>query len=259
MQIVLSLGPARRRHMMDVQQSIDSAMPTVPKRRKGRISTWMLVNVACGLGLLVIIVTLNRYGVAELIARLDGKAGARVVTPTGPKVVRLGRNASDTSSQALPTIVRPGINSDSPPGSNLPTIIRLGPNAPRSSGTTLLPQRISVVDGDTINADGKHYRLIGIDTPESGPRAKCAAERDKAQRATKRLAEIIAGGNLSLDRVSCNCPPNTEGTGACNYGRLCGMLKSNGRDVGLMLVAEGLAKRYDCSAGHCPPKQSWCL
>ncbi len=233
------------------------AMPTLPKRNKGPISTWKLVNVACGLALLVVVVALNRYGVAELIARLDGKAGAGNA-PTGPTVVRPGGNTPGPSSQALPTIVRPGINSDSPPGSNLPTIIRLGPNSSRSSGTTLLPQRISVVDGDTISADGKHYRLIGIDTPESGPRAKCAAERDKAERATKRLAEIIAGGNLSLDRVSCNCPPNTEGTGACNYGRLCGMLKSNGRDVGLMLVAEGLAKRYDCSASHCPPKQSWC-
>ena len=233
----------------------DYSMPIVPTRRKGPISTWMLLNIACGLGLLVIIVALNRYGVAELLARLDGKPGG---ASAGPTVVRPGGNPSNTSSEALPTIVRPGVNSDRPPGSNLPTIIRLGPNSSRSSGTTLLPQKIFVVDGDTISADGKHYRLVGIDTPESGPRAKCAAEREKAQRASKRLTEIIAGGNLSLDRVSCNCPPNTEGTEACNFGRLCGVLKSNGRDVGLMLIGEGLAKRYDCNAGRCPPKQSWC-
>ena len=248
--------------ILSIRSSRSTAMPIATKRKKRPFSTWTLVNIACGLGLLVIVVALNRYGVAELIARLDGKPSA-ATAPTGPAglptVVRPGSGSDNRSVQRLPTIVRPGADPDGSAGSNLPTIIRLGPNATRSSGTTLLPRSIFVVDGDTVSADGKHYRLVGIDTPESGPRAKCAAEREKAERATKRLIDIVAGGNLTLDRVSCNCPPNTEGTSACNYGRLCGVLKSNGRDVAVVLVGEGLAKRYLCNADHCPPKQSWCL
>jgi endonuclease YncB( thermonuclease family) len=209
-------------------------------------STWVLLNIACALALLVVVVAISRYGVSELIARFEG----------GTTVVKQQPGPTN-----LPTIVRPGVGSDrQSDGSKLPTIIRLVPNSPPSAIITpLRPSDIAVIDGDTIGANGKHYRLVGIDTPESGPRAKCAAEREKAARASKRLHEIIAGAaSLSLSRVSCNCPTGTEGTDACNYGRLCGVLTSGGRDVGLVLIGEGLAKRYDCNAGHCPPKQSWC-
>lgn len=222
-------------------------MPTDIKRNRMRLKfpgPWMLLNIACALAIVVVVVAITRYGVSELIARFEGKTNIAKQQP-GPA--------------NLPKIVRPGIETDrQPDGTKLPTIVRLDSNSsPSTVITSLRPSDIKVIDGDTIGANGKHYRLVGIDTPESGARAKCAAERDKAERAKKRLHEIIAGGSLSLNRVSCHCAPGTEGTDACNYGRLCGVLTAGGRDVGLTLIGEGLAKRYDCTAG-CPSKQSWC-
>jgi hypothetical protein len=49
------------------------------------------------------------------------------------------------------------------------------------------------------------------------------------------------------------CHPGQEGTRNCNYGRLCGSLSIGGRDVGNILISEGLAHPYICGATSCPP------
>jgi endonuclease YncB( thermonuclease family) len=120
------------------------------------------------------------------------------------------------------------------------------------------PSNILIIDGDTIRISGQTYRLVGFDTPERGSQAKCNAERELAARATRRLREIVARGDLRFNRVACACPPGSEGTRRCNYGRLCGTLTAAGRDVGTILIGEGLARRYICSGTHCPPRQNWC-
>jgi len=117
---------------------------------------------------------------------------------------------------------------------------------------------ISVVDGDTVRANGQTYRLAGFDTPESGSLARCERERKLADVATSRLRQLIANGQPSLERVPCSCPPGTEGTQQCNYGRLCGRLQADGRDVGAILISEGLARPYVCGQTGCPRRQSWC-
>ena len=89
---------------------------------------------------------------------------------------------------------------------------------------------ISVVDGDTVRSNDQSYRLVGFDTPETGPRARCGRERTLADAATNRLRQIIANGQATLDRVPCSCPMGTEGTRDCNYGRLCATLRAGGRD-----------------------------
>ena len=53
-------------------------------------------------------------------------------------------------------------------------------------------------------------------------------------------------------------PPGTEGTRRCNHGRLCATLTAAGREVGAIMIAEGLARRYVCGATRCPPRGTWC-
>ncbi len=98
-------------------------------------------------------------------------------------------------------------------------------------------ERIRVIDGDTIRIDGAKpdHRLVGFNAPETR-RAKNDAERELGGRATARLREIVRAGKLDYTTVECACRPGTAGTPRCNYGRLCGTLKSDGVDVGAILI-----------------------
>ena len=96
-----------------------------------------------------------------------------------------------------------------------------------------------MIDGDTIGIRGKTVRLVGFDTPEAGMNAKCEAERTLAANATAKLRQLVADGGLDLALVPCACPPGTEGTQACNYGRACGILKVADKDVAAMLIEQG--------------------
>ena len=156
------------------------------------------------------------------------------------------------SSKPLPTIVKPELERQITASPNpLPTIVKPGEN-------WLSPSDISVVDGDTIRARGRTVRLVGFDAPETGDRARCHGERELAQRATEQLRRLVAGGGIDLRMVPCACAPGTEGTSACNFGRACGYLSVQGRDVGATLISKGLAKPYLCGATSCPPRQLWC-
>jgi len=117
---------------------------------------------------------------------------------------------------------------------------------------------IVAIDGDTVRANGQVYRLVGFDTPESGPLARCERERKLADAATNRLRQLIANGQHALESVPCSCRPGTEGTQQCNHGRLCARLQADGRDVGGILISEGLARPYVCGQTGCPRRQSWC-
>ncbi len=117
---------------------------------------------------------------------------------------------------------------------------------------------LSVVDGDTIRIDGTLTRLVGFNAPETW-KPNCAAERNLGEAATRRLKQLVDGGNVSFASVHCACKPGTEGTSACNYGRACGSLAIDGRDAGSILISEGLAVSYRCGATGCPPTpRPWC-
>ena len=99
---------------------------------------------------------------------------------------------------------------------------------------------------------------IGFDAPESGLLARCSRERELSERATAQLKSLVAGDSLELRMVPCACPPGTEGTRECNYGRSCGHLLSYGRDVGTTMIQAMLARPDVCGATSCPPRGSWC-
>jgi endonuclease YncB( thermonuclease family) len=118
----------------------------------------------------------------------------------------------------------------------------------------LIHSHIVVIDGDTVRSGGHVYRLVGYNTPESGANAGCWRERILAADATWRLRQLVTSRETKLERVGCACRLGTEGTDACNYGRLT----VDGKDVGRILIAEGLAERYACWATSCPKRKNWC-
>jgi endonuclease YncB( thermonuclease family) len=136
-------------------------------------------------------------------------------------------------------------------------IIHEQPSAEKAA--SLPVQSISVIDGDTVRLDGNTYRLVGFDTPERGDKARCDDERNRAEAATVRLRNLVSGGDARLIRVACACRPGQEGTKNCNFGRLCGSLSIGGRDVGGILISEGLAHPYVCGATSRPPRRPWCV
>jgi endonuclease YncB( thermonuclease family) len=99
-----------------------------------------------------------------------------------------------------------------------------------------------VVDGDTIWLNGQNLRLQNYDTPEPyndicGGQAEVAL----ARKASARLLELL------------NSNPFTVETGRKDrYGRVLATIRINGRDVGDILISEGLARRWP--DGH----EFWC-
>ena len=134
--------------------------------------------------------------------------------------------------------------------------LKAKPGAPQA----LSAGQIQVIDADTIRVSGRtgDVRLNGISTPQT-QRAQCDAERERGYAAMRRLRSIVESASLELQQVACACPPNTEGSEACNAGRRCGILRANGWDVGERFIAEGLAVRMTCTATGCsPPARPWC-
>jgi len=131
---------------------------------------------------------------------------------------------------------------------------------PSSAVESIAGNRLTVTDGDTIHISGqsKATRLVGFNAPET-INARCDRERELGNRATARLKQLVGTSNLQLRMVACSCPPGTEGTESCNYGRSCGSLLVDGRDVGEILMEEGLAVPFICGTYRCPKTQRpWC-
>jgi endonuclease YncB( thermonuclease family) len=122
-----------------------------------------------------------------------------------------------------------------------------GAAAINGSGTFALcvgaRQQNCVIDGDTIRHGGVKIRLEDIDAPEVFS-PQCTAEAALGRRATGRLLELINAGPFELVRAGDRDEDR--------YGRKLRTIERNGRSVGHMLVAEGLARRWDGA------RRSWC-
>lgn len=119
---------------------------------------------------------------------------------------------------------------------------------------------VSVHDGDTLAVKGQwavmdgrkvlfripgsvNVRLLGIDTPEMGARAKCQAERDRAERARDNL-RVLAQGKADIG------PAQHDKYG----GRLLADIKVNGVSLSAAQIAGGHAVAYSGEG----PKKDWC-
>jgi micrococcal nuclease len=100
-----------------------------------------------------------------------------------------------------------------------------------------------VVDGDTIHYAGLKIRLEDIDAPETYE-YKCESELALGKRATNRLLELINSGPFELF--------NRGGRDEDRYGRKLRTIERGGRSLGEILVAEGLARRWDGA------RRGWC-
>jgi endonuclease YncB( thermonuclease family) len=129
-----------------------------------------------------------------------------------------------------------------------------------ASSAPIAPDDVRVIDGDTIRIHHQRpdVRLVGFNAPETR-RAQCDVERAQGDRATARVRNLVRSSKLDFEFVACSCSPGTEGTPLCNYGRRCGILKADGRDVGAILISENLAVPFVCGQTRCPPTpKPWC-
>ncbi|MBY5502370.1 thermonuclease family protein [Rhizobium leguminosarum] len=104
-------------------------------------------------------------------------------------------------------------------------------------------QRITcVVDGDTFWFRGEKIRIADIDTPElSAPR--CERERKRGLAAKQHLLVILNSGPLSF---------KVGARDEDRFGRKLRIVYWDQRSVGDILVAEGLARKWQGS------RRSWC-
>lgn len=99
-----------------------------------------------------------------------------------------------------------------------------------------------VIDGDTFYSQGEKIRIADIDTPEISP-PRCDQERELGHRAKHRLAALLGAGPFELAPISRDVD---------QYGRKLRIVLRDGKSIGDVLVAEGLARTW---SGR---REPWC-
>lgn len=108
--------------------------------------------------------------------------------------------------------------------------------------SALAASTIHVVDGDTLDLDGVRIRVFNIDAPEVFS-PSCAAELQLGVLATGRVRALVAA------------PADVKAVdfrGLDRYGRTLARVEVDGRDLGEILMGEGLAMPWQ---GH---RYHWC-
>lgn len=131
------------------------------------------------------------------------------------------------------------VTTDATPRAEAQTTQLASANAPTSlrGRSGAVAERIRIIDGDTLEdmrADIT-YRLVNIDTPETGSRARCAAERELGDRATEAARTLVSAARQLELR-----PTGRED----RYGRTIAFVLIDGRDMGETLIADGLARPW---------------
>lgn len=100
-----------------------------------------------------------------------------------------------------------------------------------------------VIDGDTIRWQGQTVRLEGIDAPEIRDFHR-GSELALGNHATDRLIELMNSGPVEI--------VYTGGRDEDVYGRKLRLVTNGSTSLGDILVAEGLARRWDGA------RRGWC-
>ncbi|MGD9965230.1 MAG: thermonuclease family protein [Hyphomonadaceae bacterium] len=102
-----------------------------------------------------------------------------------------------------------------------------------------------MIDGDTyqIQSNGERIRQANIDTPETGGREHCDAERQAGERATSEARRLLN----SAEHISVRRTGRED-----QYGRTIGFVSVDGRDIGDILIERDLARPW---RGH---REPWC-
>lgn len=105
------------------------------------------------------------------------------------------------------------------------------------SAPAVRPSHIRVIDGDTIEhtPTDTTYRLVNIDTPETGSRASCVAERDLGNEATQAVRALIS----EAQRIEMRPTGRID-----RYGRTIAFVLIDGQDLGETLIAQSLARPW---------------
>lgn len=111
---------------------------------------------------------------------------------------------------------------------------------------------LRVIDGDTLEIKNECFpkelklsvRVLGIDTPEKGSRAKCDKEAKLAEKASKFTKQFIGKNKTASFR---NIKWDKYG------GRLLADVEINGKNLAGELVKNNYARSYDGKK-----KGSWC-
>lgn len=122
------------------------------------------------------------------------------------------------------------------------------------AATIITCMQLSAVDGDTIKCDGQNMRLIGdgvpyesgVDTPETGNRAKCVRERMLGEEAKLRLAELLREPGVRIEDVG-------ERDATHERRPLVRVRLSNGKLAESILLQEGHAVKWRPKM-----KKPWC-
>jgi endonuclease YncB( thermonuclease family) len=106
----------------------------------------------------------------------------------------------------------------------------------RESGTNC------VGDAETSHLNGSKVRIADIDAPETHD-YHCRSELELGERAARELQTLLNSGAVTMTPIERDRDV---------YGRLLRNVQVNGRDVGAVLISDGVARAY--AGGRRP----WC-